>query len=457
MLKDKINIKIIKNFRSKIMGNKRNIRVYLPPSYFVQLDKYYPVLYVHDGQNIFDALESYSGQSWNLHQTAENLIKRKMIEEIIIVAVDNMGLERLSEYAHQDGIFQGEKVEGRALEYESFFIKELMPFIEKKYRIKIGSENTALMGSSMGGLVTFNMGLRKPDIFGKLGVISPSLWWGENNAAAKLKFYDYKGLKSQIWLDTGDAEGRFMSFSEDVIAELKNIQNKYELDLVYYQAPNAVHSESAWAERVHSPLLYFFGEIGNIETVELIGREKISLNGPQIRINPVLTFDSSFKMTALEGEYKSLRPEILNINKYGTLIPKKTGAAGIEFNVFGHSAFKNIKIVKKLSTKVNIDIYLQLKTKNNNEIEDVYLADNEAQEIKMEHLDNSYYKSSLELKRDEIINFKFTLGSWTTVEKDEEGNDVESHFIKADENKTLYFEVEKFGCLSKSFSAKSNN
>jgi len=382
MSKDNINIKIIKNFKSKIMKNKRNIRIYLPPSYSAQADKYYPVLYVHDGQNVFDALESYSGQSWNLHQTAENLIKRKMIEEIIIVAVDNMGEERLSEYAHQDGFFQGAAIKGRGIKYENFFIKELMPFIESKYKIKKGPVNTALMGSSMGGLVTFNMGLRRSDLFGKLGVISPSLWWGGNDAAAKLRSYDYNNLKSKIWLDTGDAEGKFMSFTESVIAELKYIQNRNELDLVYYQAPDAVHNESAWAERVHSPLLYFFGEIGEIEAVELIGREKIALNSTPIRINPVLTFDSSFKMTALEGKYKSLKPELLNINDYGTLIPKKTGSAKIEFNVFGYTAFKNIKIVKKLSSKVNI----------------------------------------------------------------------ESHFIKADEDKTLYFEVKNFGGLAKSFS-----
>lgn len=447
MHKDNINIKIIKNFKSKIMKNRRNIRVYLPPSYAVETDKYYPVLYVHDGQNVFDALESYSGQSWNLHQTAEYLIKAEMIEDIIIIAVDNMGSERLSEYAHQDGSFQGEKVEGRGLKYQKFFIEELMPFAEKKFRIKSGPENTALMGSSMGGLVTFNMGLRRPDIFGKLGVVSPSLWWGENDAAAKLKKYDYDGLKSQIWLDTGDAEGKFMSFTEAVIAELKDIQNKDEVDLVYYQAPDAVHSESAWAERVHSPLLYFFGEIGEIENIELIGRETISLDGPQIRLNPVVTFASSFKMTALEGKYKSHKPQVLNVNKYGILIPKKTGRAEIEFNVFGHSALKKMKIVNRLSRKVNIELYLQLKTENNNAIKEVYLGDNEAREMKMEYLDNSYFKSSLNLKRDEIINFKFTLGSWSTVEKDEKGKDVESHFIKADQNKTLYFEVKNFGGL----------
>lgn len=443
-MKNNIEIEIIKNFKSKILQNKRKIRVYLPPSYSTQNDKYYPVLYIHDGQNIFSAEESYSGESWQLHQTAEYLIREEMIEEIIIVAVDNMGSERLSEYAHQDGVFKGEKIKARGLKYENFFIKELMPFIEEKYRVKTGPEDTALMGSSMGGLVTFNMGLKRPDLFAKLGVMSPSLWWGSNGAVEKLRSYNYEGLKSKIWLDTGDAEGEFMSVSEKVIAELKSIRDNNELDLVYYQAADAQHSESAWAARVHSPLLYFFGEVGEIEKIELIGREVIGLREAGIRINPVLTFDSGFKMTALEGEFKSLTPELLEVNENGVLKPKKLGEAEIEFKVFGHYAYKSIKIVKKLKEKVNINIYLQLKTENNEEIEAVYIADNDPKEFKMKHLDNSYYKADLTLKRDDILNFKFTLGSWKTVEKDRQGRDVDSHFIRANEDQSLYFEVERF-------------
>lgn len=351
MPNNKINIKIIKNFKSKIMKNKRNIRIYLPPSYHAAANRYYPVLYVHDGQNVFEALESYSGESWDLHQTTENLIKKKKIEEIIIVAVDNMKSERLAEYAHQDGVFQGEKIKARGLKYENFFIKELMPYIEKNYRVKNGPKNTALMGSSMGGLVSFNIGLKRADLFGKLAIMSPSFWWGQTNPIEKLNSYNYQGLKSKIWLDTGDKEGELMSFSEAVIAEMKKIKNKYNLNLVYYEAPNAEHSELAWAKRVHSPLLYFFGKIGKIKDISLAAKNTIAIKGPKTRLNPILNFDSSFKMTALEGEFKSLKPEILQINNYGSLIPKKIGSAKIKFTISGHSAFKNIKIVNKIAQK----------------------------------------------------------------------------------------------------------
>lgn len=341
MSKEKVDIEIIEDFYSKVLDNQRKIRIYLPPSYKTQKNKYYPVLYVHDGQNVFHGKESYSGESWDLHKTTDYMIKEDLIEEIIIVAIDNMGEERLSEYAHQNGYFKDEKVKARGHKYEEFLIGELMLYISKNYRIKEGPENTALMGSSMGGLVTFNIGLRNRDLFSKLAVMSPSFWWGRTSPLKKLNSYQYNNLDTKIWLDTGEEEGRFMAFNEKVISRLKDLKNNSKLDLIYYQVPGAIHSETAWAARVYCPLLYFYGDIGKIKQVDLAGPEVITSN---IRINPIVTFDSNFKMSALEGEFKSLNPEIIKINQNGTLIPQKAGNARIEFKAYGHQAFKSIKV-----------------------------------------------------------------------------------------------------------------
>ncbi|MFW5788167.1 MAG: alpha/beta hydrolase, partial [Halanaerobiales bacterium] len=185
MLRDDIEIIEIEDFYSHKLNNHRNIKIYLPPSYSSKHYKYYPVLYTHDGQNVFEGTESYSGDSWDLHKRTEYLIENNMIEEIIIIAVDNMKEKRLHEYAYEDGTYQGKKVKAEADNYEKFITEELMPVIEEEFRVKEGPENTALMGSSMGGLVTFNLGLRHPDLFGKLAVMSPSFWWGNSSPMQK--------------------------------------------------------------------------------------------------------------------------------------------------------------------------------------------------------------------------------------------------------------------------------
>lgn len=345
MHRDDIDIFIIEDFYSYSLDNHRNIRIYLPPSYNINHEKHYPVLYTHDGQNVFEGAESYSGESWDLHKTTQELISENKIEEIIIVAVDNMKEERLSEYAYQDGTYQGDQVEARAESYEVFLTEELMPVIEEEFRVKKGAENTALLGSSMGGLVTFNIGLKRSELFGKLGVMSPSFWWGNSSPLEKLEAYDYHNLKTKIWLDTGESEGEFMSFSDAVIDKLREIKKCEGIDLAYYLAPDAVHNELDWGARVHAPLLYFFGSIGEMESLKLHGKKKLKVKERKARINPVLYFDSAFMMTVLDGSFRSLSPNRLRIDNRGNLTPRKAGMAEIKFKAYGLEASKKIKII----------------------------------------------------------------------------------------------------------------
>jgi predicted alpha/beta superfamily hydrolase len=348
MLRDDIEIIEIEDFYSHKLNNQRNIKIYLPPSYNSKHYKYYPVLYTHDGQNVFEGTESYSGDSWDLHKRTEYLIENNMIEEIIIIAVDNMKEKRLHEYAYEDGTYQGKKVKAEADNYEKFITEELMPVIEEEFRVKESPENTALMGSSMGGLVTFNIGLRHPDLFGKIAVMSPSFWWGNSSPMQKLNTYDYGNLKTKIWLDTGDSEGKFMSFSDAVIDKFIEIKNYENIDLVYYLAPGAVHNELDWGARVHCPLLYFFGETGEIEEIKLHGKEQLEVGSKDAKINPVINFDSGFKMTVLDGKFKSLNSNILEVDSKGNLTAKRKGKAEIKFKAHGFKAAKIIEVVDKL-------------------------------------------------------------------------------------------------------------
>src|SRR5947208_16917538 len=153
------NIKRHRAFRSRVLGNRRDVLVYLPPGYWRFSSRRYPVLYMHDGQNVFDAATSFAGVEWGMDETAQRLIQRKLIEPLIIVAVANIGEERIHEYAPTPGVIEAKakrkkRSKGLARKYGHFLIDELKPYIDRKYRTNPDAEFTGLVDSSLGCLVT---------------------------------------------------------------------------------------------------------------------------------------------------------------------------------------------------------------------------------------------------------------------------------------------------------------
>ena len=146
--------------------------VYLPPGYVEDTGRTYPVLYMHDGQNLFDPATAFGGNEWRLDDTAEELIERGAIEPLIIVGIYNTGEQRIHEYTPTTDPKLGG---GKADLYGKMLVEEVKPFIEKTYRTLPGPENTGMGGSSLGGLVTLHLGIQYPQVFGKLAVLSPSV------------------------------------------------------------------------------------------------------------------------------------------------------------------------------------------------------------------------------------------------------------------------------------------
>src|ERR1700730_13144717 len=178
------NIRRHRAFPSKVLGNRRDVLVYLPPGYRRFSGQRYPVLYMHDGQNVFDAATAFAGVEWSVDETAERLIRKHAIEPLIIVAVANLGEERIDEYAPPPGVIETKAKRkkpsgGLARVYVQFLIDELKPYIDKKYRTKREPEFTGLGGSSLGGLVTLAIGILFPIVFSRLIVMSPSIWWDD--------------------------------------------------------------------------------------------------------------------------------------------------------------------------------------------------------------------------------------------------------------------------------------
>jgi len=249
----------IDTFPSRALQRSCRVRILLPAGYQATATRRYPVLYVQDGQNLFDDHESFSGQAWHLDRIITELVNSGQIEALIVVASDHAGSERLAEFAHQDRIHAGQAISARGSRYEEFLADELKPHIDRLFLTRPEAEANALMGSSMGGLVSLNIALRRSHQFGAVAALSPSCWWNPAALKADLQRYrkELSGLK--IWLDIGGREGRYGDEVEEIAADIAQLSENDEKMFRYYLDPAADHSESAWRDRVHLPLKFLFG------------------------------------------------------------------------------------------------------------------------------------------------------------------------------------------------------
>jgi predicted alpha/beta superfamily hydrolase len=241
------------NFRSKFLRNQRDIVVYVPPDYDQQPERRYPVLYMHDGQNLFDAATAFNGQDWHVAQTADYAISAGLVEPLIVVGLYNTGKTRLREYTPTSVPRLGG---GRADRYAKFLIEEVKPVVDRDYRTKQEASQTGIAGSSLGGLVSIYLGLKFSNVFSKIAALSPSVWW---NQRVIVRFAQAAPVepRPRIWLDIGTREGpRIVDDVEkfrDVLLS-KGWQN--DRDLHYERVEGAEHNEAAWAGRV-GPFLQF--------------------------------------------------------------------------------------------------------------------------------------------------------------------------------------------------------
>ena len=255
------NIQRHSNFPSKILRNQRDVLVFLPPGYQRSTTRRYPVLYLHDGQNVFEAATSFAGVEWGVDETAQRLIAAKLIEPLIIVAIANTGENRMHEYAPTPGRIDAriqERSKGQLRNYGRFLIEELKPFIDRHYRTQREAESTGMGGSSLGGLATLTLGLWYPNTFSRLAVLSPSVWWDDCAIYGIVDGLDETARPPlKIWLDTGTREEGW-----ERARELRDrlVEKGWRLhdDLQYLEVDGADHSEGAWAARVDPVLRYLF-------------------------------------------------------------------------------------------------------------------------------------------------------------------------------------------------------
>ncbi len=236
------NVKILSNdFYLKSLGVKRRVWIYLPEGYESSKEKY-KVLYMHDGQNLFDVLTAPFGE-WGVDEALDTLNKN-----IIVVGIDNGVSERLSEYSAFDFKVNADAknvwdVKAKGKLYLESIVNDLMPYVESNYRVKTGRKNTFIAGSSMGGLISYYALFLYPDKFSKAGVFSPSFW------VAKEQYFqmtqNHQAQLGDIYMIAGELEGRSyindMNYVQNIIKSRKLSKN-----IIVKEVPNAQHNEQFW-------------------------------------------------------------------------------------------------------------------------------------------------------------------------------------------------------------------
>jgi len=246
------NVKILsENFNIPQLKTTRKIWIYLPPDYETSKKKY-PVIYMHDGQNLFDNFTSFSGE-WSVDETLNDIYK-KTGKSAIVIGVDNGGDKRLAEYSPWNNDKYKTKGEGDL--YVEFLAKTLKPYIDKTYRTEKQASKTIILGSSMGGLISLYASVKYPDAFGKAGIFSPAFWFVSKDLKMYLNLNKNNLRNSKFYFVAGKNE------DETMVPEIINVDKLLlkksvpEKNIFMKIDEDGTHSESYWKRELEASLIW---------------------------------------------------------------------------------------------------------------------------------------------------------------------------------------------------------
>lgn len=252
-------------FTSTLIENTRTVRVWLPEAYSSE-DSSFPVLYMHDGQNCFDEATSAFGDEWRIDETLTELIASGEIEPLIVVGIDNAGVARAAEYNASYTSFRGLQPYGE--KYVAMLVDELMPEIQRRYRVRTGPEHTSLGGSSFGGNITMLAAMERPGVFGRLLIESPAvpvvgpkfletiLEFGEDSRWTP----DDDGFIGRVFIAMGTGETGNEAYNRQLVELMEELRQAFaEEDHRIVVEDGAIHNERAWAGRFPEAARFLFG------------------------------------------------------------------------------------------------------------------------------------------------------------------------------------------------------
>jgi len=264
----------IGSFGRKSAGVPMRVALHLPPGY-EEGDARYPLLYMLDGQNAFDAATAFLGQAWDADKIHDELIERGSIEPFVIAAIDSQrSREELYTPVPDDNVGGG-----RLHLLERCILVDLDRYLRRYLRLRPGRESTGILGSSLGGLAAFHLAWRHPDVFGLVGMMSPALWWADGYTLEMVRCGDGIEQELRIWIDTGteeeedgcteddDDESALVFDNKATVEELHDLLQAVGHETRLFIDEGAPHSEAAWRNRLPIVFEWLFGAAATDETV----------------------------------------------------------------------------------------------------------------------------------------------------------------------------------------------
>ena len=246
------------------LGVTRRVTVWLPPGYRRRLRSYrYSVLFLNDGQNLFDPARAFAGQTWRVGETAAELVRRKRIPPLLIVGIDHGERRRAREYLPVEDERNPLAVRPLGREYAEFVTREVIPFVRRAYPVLQSTSATGFGGSSYGAAAALYTTLLKPGVFGRLLLESPSLYVGRTHLLRLAR--KAERWPSRVYLGVGTKETSRHDWN------LETVGNVVKLERILRRAglsdrrlrlrieERATHSEEAWAGRLAEALTFLYG------------------------------------------------------------------------------------------------------------------------------------------------------------------------------------------------------
>ncbi len=250
------------DFASRFLPHTRTISVWLPPGYALDPARRFPVLYMQDGQNLFDPETAFAGNPWFADEVADREVRAGRVRPVIIVGVANT-VDRLREYGpRQPGLDQEEDL---SREYGRFVVEEVKPFIDATYRTLPDADHTGIGGSSMGGLISLHLSKSYPNAFTRCAALSPSLWWDRESFLRNVGVDPEWLERCRVWVDMGTHEGATeagMRAMERRVARLAQALRDHGLreeeQFHAEEVDGGTHNETAWGGRFDRVLRFLF-------------------------------------------------------------------------------------------------------------------------------------------------------------------------------------------------------